>query len=238
MITVKELGKYFGQIKAVDGISFKVDTGDVLGFLGPNGAGKSTTMKMVTAFLEPSFGSVFVKELNVQESPREIKRLIGYLPENAPLYDEMSVYAFLSFITEVREIEKSKKKAAIDRVFELVSLSTVANQRIETLSRGYRRRVGIAQALIHDPAVLILDEPTEGLDPNQKHEVRELITKMSKEKCIILSTHVLEEVTAICNRTVIIANGKIVADSTPQELLSQAKNGGGLDEVFRKLTMQ
>jgi ABC-2 type transport system ATP-binding protein len=228
MIETDGLGRYFGDIKAVDGISFKVSSGEVLGFLGPNGAGKSTTMKMLTCFLPPSFGSAKVGGFDVVEQSREVRKIIGYLPENAPIYGEMEVRQFLDFVAEVREIEQRTRKAAVDRVLALTSLEGVVNQRIETLSKGFKRRVGLAQALIHDPAILILDEPTEGLDPNQKHEVRQLISKMSKDKCILLSTHILEEVDEVCSRAVIIAKGRILADDLPDNLRKQSKHAGAV----------
>jgi len=218
MIETDNLARYFGSIKAVDGISFKVEKGEVLGFLGPNGAGKSTTMKMLTCFLTPSLGTAKVGGYDILEQSREVRESLGYLPENAPLYGEMEVGEFLSFISEIRGIEAQKRVAAIDRVVALCSLGEVFRQRIETLSKGYKRRVGLAQALLHDPEILILDEPTDGLDPNQKHEVRTLINSMARDKCIILSTHILEEVDAVCTRAVIIAHGKIVADASPDEL--------------------
>ena len=224
MIDTQGLGRYFGHIKAVDGVSFQVAKGEVLGFLGPNGAGKSTTMKMITCFLAPSFGTAKVGGFDIQTHSREVRAQIGYLPENAPLYGEMEVVEFLNFVAEVRGLEKAKRRASIDRVVEMTSLQGVVRQRIETLSKGFKRRVGLAQALIHDPQILILDEPTDGLDPNQKHEVRQLINSMAKEKCIVLSTHILEEVDAVCSRVIIIANGKLVTDSTPMELRF-SKNG-------------
>jgi ABC-2 type transport system ATP-binding protein len=230
MIVVENLGRYFGEVKAVDGISFQVNKGDVLGFLGPNGAGKSTTMKMLTSFLTPSFGKASIGGFDVVEQSRESRKLFGYLPENAPLYGEMTPREFLHFVAEVRGVGKE----AIDRVIGLTNIGAVINRKIETLSKGFRRRVGLAQALLHDPEVLILDEPTDGLDPNQKHEVRLLINQMAEHKAIILSTHILEEVDAVCSRVIIIAQGKIVVDSNPGELGSRGK----LDEVFRELTTQ
>ena len=232
MIETENLGRYFGEIKAVDGVSFSVGKGEVLGFLGPNGAGKSTTMKMITCFLAPSFGTAKVGGFDVVNQSREVRKLIGYLPENAPLYGEMEVREFLSFICEVRELAAGKTSAAIDRVLSLCSLGDVQFQRIETLSKGFKRRVGLAQALIHDPLILVLDEPTDGLDPNQKHEVRTLINSMAQEKCIILSTHILEEVDAVCNRAIIIAKGKIVADARPEELKRQSKLFGAVTVTF------
>lgn len=235
MIKTDNLVRDFGSFRAVDGISFEVSRGEVLGFLGPNGAGKSTTMKMLTCFLTPSSGTASVSGFDVLTQQREVQSSIGYLPENAPLYAEMEVGEFLRFISEVRELGGANAKAAISRVVDLCQLSSVFYQRIETLSKGFKRRVGLAQALIHDPEVLILDEPTDGLDPNQKHQVRSLIQSMAKEKCIVLSTHILEEVDAVCSRAVIIAQGKVVADATPQELKTQSETGT-LDDVFRKLT--
>lgn len=228
VIEANNLVRYFGAIKAVNGVSFSVNQGDVLGFLGPNGAGKSTTMKILTTYLQPSSGSAKVGGFDVVEQSAQVRELLGYLPENAPLYGEMEVQNFLKFIAQARGVEQALQKAALDRVIQLTSLGNVTKQRIETLSRGYKRRVGLAQALLHDPKILILDEPTEGLDPNQKHEVRTLIGQMAKEKCIILSTHILEEVDAVCNRVVIIAEGKIVADSTPEELRSRAIGAKGI----------
>jgi ABC-2 type transport system ATP-binding protein len=231
MIVVENLGRHFGPVKAVDGISFKVEKGEVLGFLGPNGAGKSTTMKMLTSFLTPSFGKASIGGYDVVEQSRQSRMKIGYLPENAPLYSEMTPREFLGFIAEMRGI--SNVKAAMDRVISMTGISPVVDRKIETLSKGFKRRVGLCQALIHDPEILILDEPTDGLDPNQKFEVRTLINNMSKDKCIILSTHILEEVDACCSRVVIISAGKIVADSNPAELRGKNKS---LDEVFRELT--
>lgn len=235
MIEAVNLGRYFGQIKAVDGVSFSVSKGEVLGFLGPNGAGKSTTMKLLSGFLSPSFGKASIGGLDVVEHSCQVRKLLGYLPENAPLYGEMKVLDFLKFVAEVREIPQSIRNSAIERVVNLSSLLSVTEQRIETLSKGFKRRVGLAQALIHDPNVLILDEPTDGLDPNQKHEVRALINSMAKDKCVILSTHILEEVDAVCTRAIIIARGKVVADDTPDGLRSKSETRQ-LDDVFRNLT--
>lgn len=217
-IEVKNLGKYFGDIKAVDDISFNVSKGEVLGFLGPNGAGKSTTMKILSCFISPDFGTALINGKDIINSPEDVKKIIGYLPENAPLYDEMTVNNFLSFIASVREIPCKAKLEALNRVYDLVSLKDVKNQIIGTLSKGFKRRVGLAQAILHDPKVLILDEPTDGLDPNQKHEVRQLIKTMAENKIIILSTHILEEVDEVCTRAIIISKGKIVSDSTPDNL--------------------
>lgn len=228
MIEVKELSRSFDEIKAVDNLSFSVHRGELLGFLGPNGAGKSTTMKMLTCFLTPSSGTATVSGFDIIENPDEVRSVVGYLPENAPLYAEMRVRDFLSFIAEVRGLEGSKAREAIDKVIEETSLGKVLSQRIETLSKGFKRRVGLAQAIIHDPEVLILDEPTDGLDPNQKHEVRNLIKSMSKDKCIVLSTHILEEVDALCTRAIIIANGTLLADGTPEELKKKSSRHGAI----------
>jgi len=234
MISVDKLRRSFGSILAVDDISFEVKKGEVLGFLGPNGAGKSTAMKMLACFLEPDSGTASVCGYDIRKDPVGVRTCMGYLAENAPAYGEMTVGSFLNFICDARQIAGTKRKQALDRVVPMCSIESVYHQSIETLSKGYKRRVGLAQALIHDPQVLILDEPTDGLDPNQKHEVRLLINKMASEKCIIISTHILEEVEAICSRTVIIAKGKILADSTPKQL--KDKYHCSLEEVFRKIT--
>lgn len=218
VVSAKNIGKYFGSIKAVDDISFDVQKGEVLGFLGPNGAGKSTTMKLITNFVLPDFGQAFVNGYNVVKDPLKARESLGYLPENAPLYDDMSVLDFLGFVAEVRGLSGATKKQNIDRVIELTALEKVIHQQTGTLSKGFKRRVALAQSIIHDPQVLIMDEPTDGLDPNQKFEVRQLIRQMSKDKVIILSTHILEEVDEVCSRAVIIAKGKIVADGTPESL--------------------
>jgi ABC-2 type transport system ATP-binding protein len=218
MITVEKLTKNFGAKVAVDQISFKVEKGEVLGFLGPNGAGKSTSMRMITGFLPPAAGKIAVCGFDVTEQSLQARARIGYLPENAPLYSDMSVHGFLRFCAEVRGITGSAISRAIDRVVELCFLERVLHQSVDTLSKGYRHRTCLAQALIHDPEVLILDEPTDGLDPNQKFEVRSLIRKMGKDKAIIFSTHILEEVETACTRALIIDQGKIVANGTPEEL--------------------
>jgi ABC-2 type transport system ATP-binding protein len=220
MIEISNLSKRFGELTAVDGISFQVVRGDVLGFLGPNGAGKSTTMKMITGFIAPDGGSVVIDGDDISEKPVEVKRRIGYLPEGAPLYGDMSVQSFLGFIAEIRGYRGEQR---VDRCVELVSLGSVLAKPIETLSKGFKRRVGLAQAILHDPQVLILDEPTDGLDPNQKHEVRKLIRSMAEDKIIVLSTHILEEVDAVCNRAIIIAEGRIVSDGTPADLVASSK---------------
>ena len=233
MIEVRGLGKDFGAFRAVDQISFSVPKGQILGFLGPNGAGKSTTMKMLTCFLEPTTGTAVIDDHDISKDSIAVRKKIGYLPESAPLYEEMTVLEFLEFVAEMRGLKGEAAQNATEKMRTTCFLEKVWNQPIETLSKGYRQRVGFAQALIHDPPVLILDEPTDGLDPNQKYEVRQLIKKMGEDKTIILSTHILEEVEAICERVIIIANGKIVADNTPEELLNQ----GPLDQVFRKITL-
>lgn len=218
MIAVDGLTKRFGTITAVDDISFSVKRGEVLGFLGPNGAGKSTTMKMITGFLAPSAGTARVCGFDIQDQPIEAKKKIGYLPEGAPAYPDMTPAAFLDFIARVRGLDGDLRKRRIADAIEKTQLSDVLFQSIDTLSKGFKRRVGLAQALLHDPEVLVLDEPTDGLDPNQKHEVRSLIKAMSYDKAIIISTHILEEVDAVCSRAMVIAGGRIVADGTPVEL--------------------
>jgi ABC-2 type transport system ATP-binding protein len=226
MIKVQNLSKAFGQKLAVNGVSFTVERGEVLGFLGPNGAGKSTTMRMVTGFIPPSAGTVRVGNHDILEQPLEAKRLIGYLPENAPLYTDMTVYQFLAFAAEIRGFSGEARKQAVHRVVEMCFLDTVIHQSIETLSKGYRHRTCFAQSIIHDPEVLIMDEPTDGLDPNQKHEVRTLIRRMGEKKAIVFSTHILEEVEAACTRAIIIDRGRIVANGTPQELKQRSETAG------------
>ena len=223
MLQIRDLTKRFGALTAVDDINLTVDRGEVLGFLGPNGAGKSTTMKMVTGFLPPTSGTAEVCGFDVTRDPIEVKRRVGYLPEGAPLYEDMTPLAFLNFVTEVRGTPAADRTGAIERAAGLINIGEVMHQPIGTLSKGYKRRVGLAQAIIHDPGVLILDEPTDGLDPNQKHEVRELISKMAEDKAIVISTHLLEEVEAVCTRAAIISRGKIVTDGTPEALLAQSR---------------
>lgn len=235
MIKIDHLSKKFGHLVAVEDISFSVKSGEVLGFLGPNGAGKSTTMKMITGFLTPSSGDINVSGFDVNEQPIEVKKRIGYLPEGAPSYGEMTPLQYLDFIAEVRELSGQKKADRKKEVIERLHLNKVLNQSIETLSKGFKRRVGLAQAILHDPEVLILDEPTDGLDPNQKHEVRELIKNIAPEKVIVISTHILEEVDAICTRAIIIADGKILADDTPEGLRAKSSSNK-LDDVFREIT--
>jgi len=222
MVEIKNLRKTFGPIVAVDGVSFTVGKGEVLGFLGPNGAGKSTTMKMITGFLTPTSGTVRVCGHDVQDAAIAAKTRIGYLPEGAPAYQDMTPASFLTFIGEMRGYHGDSLKRIVSEAVEKVNLQSVLNQQIETLSKGFKRRVGLAQAILHDPDVLVLDEPTDGLDPNQKHEVRTLIRAMAQEKAIILSTHILEEVHAVCSRAMIIAKGKVVSDGTPAELEGMA----------------
>jgi len=258
-VEISHLRKDFGRFTAVSDLSFTVKQGEVLGFLGPNGAGKSTTMKMITGFLTPTSGTAKICGFDILSQPidskRKIgylpegkicgfdilsqpidsKRKIGYLPEGAPAYPDMNPDDFLNFIAKIRGLRGDAKTKRVREVIEKVNLGNVAHQSIDTLSKGYKRRVGLAQAILHDPDVLILDEPTDGLDPNQKHEVRSLIKNMAKEKVIILSTHILEEVDAVCTRAIIIANGKIVADGTPNELEAKFPTKR-LDDVFRNLT--
>ncbi len=228
MIKVRNLKKSFGTNTAVNGVSFTVEMGEVLGFLGPNGAGKSTTMRMITGFIPPSRGEVSIGGFNMLDNPIPAKRLIGYLPENAPSYADMTVLGFLGFAAELRGLRGEAKKRAIDRVVEMCFLDSVLHQSIETLSKGYRHRTCFAQSIIHDPEVLILDEPTDGLDPNQKHEVRTLIRKMGQTKAIIFSTHILEEVEAACSRAIIIDRGQIVANGTPEELKQRSDHAGAV----------
>jgi ABC-2 type transport system ATP-binding protein len=232
LIEAKELRKSFGELKAVVGISLNVPRGEVLGFLGPNGAGKSTTMKMLTGFLEPDSGSARIAGYDVLEQPKLAKSKLGYLPEGAPLYAEMTPRALLQFVAGLRGFEKHEAKRRAGIAVERTGLEPVLDRTIETLSKGFKRRVGLAQAIVHDPKVLILDEPTDGLDPLQKHEVRTLIGEIAREKTIVISTHILEEVDAVCTRAIIIARGKLVADDTPSGLRSRAPSGR-LDDVFR-----
>ncbi|MHC4551877.1 MAG: ABC transporter ATP-binding protein [Planctomycetota bacterium] len=234
MIDVQRLRRSFGPVVAVDGISFTAEKGDVLGFLGPNGAGKSTAMKMLACFLTPDGGTAKICGHDILTDPVGVRQSLGYLAENAPSYNEMTVSGFLNFVCDARKMAGHRRRAALDKVVTMCAIKSVYHQTIETLSKGYRRRVGLAQALVHDPQVLILDEPTDGLDPNQKHEVRQLINEMAKDKCIIVSTHILEEVEQVCNRTIIIARGQILTDSTPKELTDEY--GCSLTEVFRKIT--
>ena len=235
MIEIEGLVRRFGQLTAVGGISLRVAKGEVLGFLGPNGAGKSTTMKMITGFLAPSEGRISVCGHDVVEEPLKAQAAIGYLPEGAPAYPDMTPKEFLSFIATVRGLRNAAAKTAIDNAVAHTGLGSVLDQRIDTLSKGFKRRVGLAQAILHEPPVLIMDEPTDGLDPNQKHAARALIKAMSPDKAIIISTHILEEVEAVCTRAIIIDKGRIVADGTPAELLAREPSHK-LDDVFRALT--
>ena len=235
-VEISHLRKDFGRFTAVADLSFTVKQGEVLGFLGPNGAGKSTTMKMITGFLTPTAGTAKICGFDILSQPIDAKKKIGYLPEGAPAYPDMNPEDFLNFISEIRGLHGDIKRKCVREVIEKVNLGNVAHQSIDTLSKGYKRRVGLAQAILHDPDVLILDEPTDGLDPNQKHEVRTLIKNMAKEKVIILSTHILEEVDAVCTRAIIIANGKIVADGTPEQLEAKSPQKR-LDDVFRSMTI-
>lgn len=228
MIRVDKLTKAFGPKIAVNGVSFSVEKGEVLGFLGPNGAGKSTSMRMITGFIPPTSGTVTVGGFDIVEKPIEAKRFIGYLPENAPAYSDMTVEGFLGFAAEIRGLRGAEKRAAIAKAVDMCFLEAVVHQSIETLSKGYRHRTCFAQSVIHDPEVLILDEPTDGLDPNQKHEVRTLIRRMGEKKAIIFSTHILEEVEAVCSRAIIIDRGQIVANGTPAELKNRSESAGAV----------
>jgi len=235
MIKIKNLSKKFGHLTAVKDVSFEVQPGEVLGFLGPNGAGKSTTMKMITGFLTPTSGEIEVSGFNVSEKPIEVKKRIGYLPEGAPSYGEMTPLQYLEFIAQVRQLSGQSKIDRNKEVIQRLHLDKVLNQSIDTLSKGFKRRVGLAQAILHDPDVLILDEPTDGLDPNQKFEVRELIKSIAPNKVIIISTHILSEVDAICSRAIIIADGKVLADDTPEGLRNKSSSDK-MDDIFREIT--
>jgi len=223
MIETQLLTKRYGRLTAVDAISFKVQPGEVLGFLGPNGAGKSTTMKMIAGFLAPTSGSATVCGYDVVDQALAAKGVLGYLPEGAPSYGEMTPWRFLSFIADMRGLTGARRRERFDEVIGRLHLEGVLAQPIETLSKGFRRRVGLAQAIVHDPAVLVLDEPTDGLDPNQKYEVRGLIQAMAKDKTIVVSTHLLEEVHAVCSRAIIVARGRILADATPADLEARSR---------------
>ena len=239
MIELKNLTKRFAQHTVVDALSFSVEPGEVLGFLGPNGAGKSTTMKMLTGFLAPTSGSASILGYDIRTQALQAQRQMGYLPEGAPCYGDMTVRGFLEFIAEVRGYRGADKRVRVDTAIGQVELESVLGQSIDTLSKGFKRRVGLAQAILHDPRVLILDEPTDGLDPNQKHQVRELIKGLARDKIVIISTHILEEVTAVCTRAIVIARGQLVADGTPLELQSRSRyhqavtlvGDGPLDDV-------
>lgn len=228
MIEISHLTKRFDNFTAVDDLSFTVAEGEVLGFLGPNGAGKSTTMKIITGFLAATEGAVTVDGHDIATDPIAVKALIGYLPEGAPSYPDMTTLEFLDFIAEIRGYSGDEKQRRIDKVIEDVELRSVCHKTIDTLSKGFKRRVGLAQAILHDPKVLILDEPTDGLDPNQKHHVRKLIRNLAKDKIVIISTHILEEVSAVCSRAIIIAGGRILADGTPKELEGRSAYAGAI----------
>jgi len=236
MIKVANLTKAFGAKLAVDNVSFEVNKGEVLGFLGPNGSGKTTTMRMITGFIPPTSGKISVCGFNMLEDPIPGKSRIGYLPESAPSYQDMTVRSFLNFAAEIRGLRGEERKRAVHRAVETCFLESVFNQTIDTLSKGFRHRTCFAQAIIHDPEVLVMDEPTDGLDPNQKHEARTLIRRMGESKAIILSTHILEEAEAVCTRAIIIDRGRIVANGTPQELKVRAETGR-LEDFFRAITL-
>lgn len=239
MIEIRDLSKHFGHLKAVDNVSFSVGRGEVLGFLGPNGAGKSTTMKMIAGFVTPTDGRISVCGHDVASEAVAAKSRIGYLPEGAPAYGDMTPRSFFEFVGEIRGFSRAERDRRIAEVVKRVHLESVVHQPIETLSKGFKRRVGLAQAILHDPEVLILDEPNDGLDPNQKHEVRSLIREMAQEKAIVLSTHILGEVEAVCTRAIIIDKGRVVFDGTPAELEAKAPPSvekNRLDWVFRSLT--
>jgi ABC-2 type transport system ATP-binding protein len=232
-LQVQQLTKIYGAQKPVDNISFSIQKGEIVGFLGPNGAGKSTTMKIATTYLPPTSGSVWVEGINVEERPIEVKKVIGYLPEHNPLYLDMFVHEYLQFVGSVYGLKGSYLKRRVQELVEMCGLTREQNKRIEALSKGYRQRVGLAQALIHHPQVLILDEPTSGLDPNQILEIRKLIKDISRDKTVIFSTHIMQEVEALCDRVIIINKGKIVADDLLENLL---RENASLEEVFRSFT--
>ena len=235
MLEVNSISKKFGDFQAVSNVSFKAEQGEVLGFLGPNGAGKSTTMKMITGFLDVTEGDATICGKSILSDKLEAQRNLGYVPENAPLYEEMFVREFLEFVARMREVEDSNIPERVNAVIKMCALENVEFQKLETLSKGYKRRVSLAQSLIHDPKVLILDEPTDGLDPNQKHDVRELIKELAKEKCILISTHILEEVEEVCDRCIIIGEGEKLFEGTPEELMSKSAKGR-IQDVFRVIT--
>lgn len=228
-LEVKNLSKFFTNKLVVNNISFTANQGEIVGFLGPNGAGKTTTMRMITGFLKPSKGSVLINGTDISIDPLLAKQQFGYLPEGAPSYVDMSVYDSLEFVAKIRGYSGNKLASCLENIIKQVNLQTVLNKTVDQLSKGFKRRLGLAQAILHNPPILILDEPTDGLDPNQKHEVRELIKKMAKDKVIILSTHILEEVEAICNRVIVISDGKIISDAPPRPL-------GELEKFFREIT--
>lgn len=235
MLAVKNLQKAFGPLIAVRNVSFKAEQGEVLGFLGPNGAGKTTTMRMITGFLPPTAGTAEIAGHDIGEEPREAKKKIGYLPENAPAYGEMTATNYLAFIAEIRGFTGASRNKKVNETIETCCLDKVRHQAIDTLSKGYRQRVCFAQALLHDPPVLIMDEPTDGLDPNQKHVVRTMIREMAARKTIVISTHILEEVEAVCTRAIIICNGAIIANGTPSELKAKSRMNGAVEATFQTL---
>jgi ABC-2 type transport system ATP-binding protein len=234
MIKTQNLSKNYSGLRAVDDVSFTAEPGEVLGFLGPNGAGKTTTMRMIAGFIPPTSGSASICGHDVATEPLAAKTALGYLPEGAPTYGEMTVRGFLDFIADLRGLEGAHRRTRLDYVIGHLQLDGVLEQTVDTLSKGFKRRVGLAQAIVHDPKVLILDEPTDGLDPIQKHEVRTLIAEIAREKTIVISTHILEEVDAVCTRAIIIARGRLVADGTPAELKMRAPSGR-LEDVFRSI---
>jgi ABC-2 type transport system ATP-binding protein len=236
MIKTQHLTKRYETLTAVDDVSFEVSPGEVLGFLGPNGAGKTTTMRMLAGFITPTSGTASICGHDVIEDPLAAKAALGYLPEGAPVYGEMTVGGFLDFIADLRRLEGSERRERLAHVIERLQLRAVLGQSIETLSKGFRRRVGLAQAIVHNPPVLILDEPTDGLDPNQKHEVRALINDMARDKIIVISTHILEEVEAVCSRAIIIAHGRIVADDTPARLAARSRYHNAVSIRFEQGT--
>ena len=228
MIQVSHLSKHYGGLVAVEDLSFELVPGEILGFLGPNGAGKSTAMKMLTGYLRPTGGEVKIRGSDVWSDTLTAQSHVGYLPEGAPAYEEMTPLGFLTFIAEARGLSANEADRAVSGAVATMSLKGVLHQKIETLSKGFKRRVGLAQAILHDPDVLILDEPTDGLDPNQKHQVREMIKGLSKDKIVIVSTHILEEVTAVCNRVMVLAAGSIVSDGAPEDLLALSRHQGAV----------
>ena len=235
MIRFENLTKYYGNVCAVDNISFEVKKGEILGFLGPNGAGKTTTYRILTGYLQATSGTIKVKDFDIHEDPLEIKKLIGYLPESAPVYHDMLVYDYLNYIADIRRVPEDKKLSHIKSLADLCSLNEVMHKAVNELSKGYRQRVGIAHALMGDPEILVLDEPTVGLDPNQIVETREIIKRIGKEKTIIFSTHILSEALATCDRVVIIHNGKLAADYSMEQLRELLKNES-IEDLFRKIT--
>ncbi len=231
-ISIKNLTKIYGEQKALDNVSIEIDKGQIVGLLGPNGAGKSTMMKIITCFIPPTEGTVKVCDFDIFDNPKQVKECIGYLPEQNPIYYDMYVREFLGFIAGIHKIDRKKRRNRIEEIIELTGISKEANKKIGSLSKGYKQRVGLAQALIHDPQVLILDEPTTGLDPNQLIEIRELIKQVGKTKTVLLSTHIMQEVEAVCSRVLIIDNGKLVADDETKHLAA----GQNLETIFRKIT--